>query len=214
MTSPPTGPSASGGLYPYGQSQSANLADILERVLDKGIVIVGDIRVNLLDIELLTIKLRLLVASVDKAREIGIDWWEHDPALSSRAERHGSRQALEEDRRAALEEENELLRSEVRALRARTDVRRDELTAAGEEVRRRPAPEADAARRAADEPPRRHRPAGSPDAPPRRRAPDDGAPSRRRTPDDGPPPRRRTSAGEGEPAGRRRTSAEDDERRR
>src|SRR6201990_779100 len=60
-----------------------NLADLLERVLDKGIVIAGDIQVNLLDIELLTIKIRLLVASVDKAREMGIDWWEHDPSLSS-----------------------------------------------------------------------------------------------------------------------------------
>ena len=64
-------------------AQSASLADILERVLDKGIVIAGDIRVNLLDIELLTIKIRLLIASVDKAREIGIDWWERDPSLSS-----------------------------------------------------------------------------------------------------------------------------------
>jgi len=63
--------------------QPANLADILERVLDKGIVIAGDIQINLLDIELLTIKLRLLIASVDKAREMGIDWWERDPALSS-----------------------------------------------------------------------------------------------------------------------------------
>jgi hypothetical protein len=63
--------------------QSANLADILERVLDKGIVIAGDIRVNLLEFELLTIKIRLLIASVDKAREIGIDWWAHDPYLSS-----------------------------------------------------------------------------------------------------------------------------------
>jgi hypothetical protein len=79
-----------GDLYPStGSSQlghrqeSTNLADILERVLDKGIVIAGDIRINLLDIELLTIKIRLLVASVDKAREIGIDWWEHDPSLSS-----------------------------------------------------------------------------------------------------------------------------------
>ncbi|GAA3819879.1 gas vesicle protein [Streptomyces phyllanthi] len=73
---------------PYGQSgSSANLADILERVLDKGIVIAGDIRINLLDIELLTIKLRLIVASVDKAKEMGIDWWESDPALSSRARR-------------------------------------------------------------------------------------------------------------------------------
>jgi hypothetical protein len=68
---------------PDHRQESANLADILERVLDKGIVIAGDIRVNLLDIELLTIKIRLLVASVDKAREMGIDWWEHDPTLSS-----------------------------------------------------------------------------------------------------------------------------------
>ena len=65
--------------------QPANLADILERVLDKGIIIAGDIRVNLLDIELLTIKIRLLIVSVDKAKEMGIDWWEHDPALSSGA---------------------------------------------------------------------------------------------------------------------------------
>jgi Gas vesicle protein len=79
------------GLEPYGsrtpaQAGSGNLADILERVLDKGIVIAGDIQINLLDIELLTIKLRLLVASVDRAREMGIDWWESDPALTSRAE--------------------------------------------------------------------------------------------------------------------------------
>jgi Gas vesicle protein len=65
---------------------SANLADVLERVLDKGVIIAGDIRVNLLDIELLTIKIRLLIASVDRAREMGIDWWEHDPTLSSRAD--------------------------------------------------------------------------------------------------------------------------------
>ncbi|WP_234442091.1 gas vesicle protein [Streptomyces sp. NRRL S-1448] len=75
---------------PYGRAgagpgSSTNLADILERVLDKGVVIAGDIQINLLDIELLTIKLRLLVASVDKAKEMGIDWWEHDPSLSSRA---------------------------------------------------------------------------------------------------------------------------------
>jgi hypothetical protein len=62
---------------------TGNLADVLERVLDKGIVIAGDIRINLLDVELLTIKLRLLVASVDRAKEIGIDWWEHDRSLSS-----------------------------------------------------------------------------------------------------------------------------------
>jgi len=76
------------------RQESTNLADILERVLDKGIVIAGDIRVNLLDIELLTIKIRLLVASVDKAREMGIDWWEHDPTLSS-----GQRDIAAENRR-------------------------------------------------------------------------------------------------------------------
>jgi len=62
---------------------STNLADILERVLDKGIVIAGDIQINLLDIELLTIKLRLLIASVDRAREMGINWWETDSSLQS-----------------------------------------------------------------------------------------------------------------------------------
>jgi len=75
----------------------ANLADILERVLDKGIVIAGDIQVNLLDIELLTIKLRLLVASVDRAREMGINWWESDPSLS------GNAKELESENRALRE---------------------------------------------------------------------------------------------------------------
>jgi hypothetical protein len=65
-----------------GHPRSESLADVLERVLDKGIVIAGDIQINLLDIELLTIKLRLVIASVDKAKEIGIDWWERDPALT------------------------------------------------------------------------------------------------------------------------------------
>ena len=71
-----------------GHPRSESLADVLERVLDKGIVIAGDIQINLLDIELLTIKLRLVVASVDKAKEIGIDWWERDPALSSGSDDH------------------------------------------------------------------------------------------------------------------------------
>jgi hypothetical protein len=70
-----------GGPSSAAPASSSDLGDILERVLDKGIVIVGDIRVNLLDIELLTIKLRLLVASVDTARRIGIRWWETDPWL-------------------------------------------------------------------------------------------------------------------------------------
>nr|WP_328930125.1 gas vesicle protein [Streptomyces sp. NBC_00190] len=89
----------------YGPSSFSSLADILERVLDKGIVIAGDIRINLLDIELLTIKLRILIASVDKAKEMGIDWWEHDPSLSSR--HTGS----------PLEQENRRLRAELEVLR-------------------------------------------------------------------------------------------------
>jgi hypothetical protein len=68
-----------------GGHEPANLGDILERVLDRGVVIVGDIRISLLDIELLTVKLRLLIASVDTARELGIDWWRHDPWLTSSA---------------------------------------------------------------------------------------------------------------------------------
>ena len=66
-------------------TSATNLAEILERVLDKGLVIVGDIKISLAEVDLLTIRLRLLVASVDKAKEIGINWWETDPYLSSRA---------------------------------------------------------------------------------------------------------------------------------
>src|SRR5438874_4382767 len=84
---------------PAGGQGPAQLADVLERVLDKGIVIAGDIQVNLLDIELLTIKLRLLVASADKAKEMGIDWWETDSFLK------GGRDGNElEDRLRRLEE--------------------------------------------------------------------------------------------------------------
>jgi hypothetical protein len=84
-----TGPAGAGELTPRGSASAAttpssggNLADVLERVLDKGVVIAGDIQINLLDIELLTIKLRLIVASVDTARRMGINWWETDPALT------------------------------------------------------------------------------------------------------------------------------------
>lgn len=65
--------------------QPTTLADILERVLDKGIVIVGDIKINLADVELLTIKIRLLIASVERAKAMGIDWWETDKTFSSSA---------------------------------------------------------------------------------------------------------------------------------
>jgi hypothetical protein len=63
----------------------SNLADILERILDKGLVIAGDITISLADVELLKIKIRLIICSVDKAQEIGLDWWKSDPALSSDA---------------------------------------------------------------------------------------------------------------------------------
>lgn len=88
--------------------QTTNLADILERVLDKGIVIAGDIKICLADIELLNIKIRLLVASVEKAKEMGIDWWQSDPALSSKAK--------------AIEEENRGLRERLDRLEARIQV--------------------------------------------------------------------------------------------
>lgn len=98
-------PSYSGSVAQQGRPQPANLADILERILDKGIIIAGDIRVNLLDIELLTIKIRLLVVSVDKAEEMGIDWWRHDPMLSVRER--------------GLEDENRELRSRLEELESR-----------------------------------------------------------------------------------------------
>src|SRR3954447_7943236 len=99
----------------------ANLADILERVLDKGIVIAGDIQINLLDIELLTIKLRLLIASVERAQEMGINWWESDPTLSS-----GSRSGDEDDDedeggRKQLEEQNQELRERIERLERRLE---------------------------------------------------------------------------------------------
>lgn len=90
--------------------QPDSLADVLERVLDKGIVIAGDIVVSVLDIELLTLKLRLFVSSAETAREMGLDWWSHDPFFSGRREQLPSGddglgvEALRE-RVAALEEE-------------------------------------------------------------------------------------------------------------
>lgn len=87
--------------------EATNLADILERVLDKGIVIAGDIRIQIADIDLLTIKIRLLIASVEKAREMGINWWENDGYLSTRA------------RQTELEKENLDLKAKVANLEAK-----------------------------------------------------------------------------------------------
>jgi hypothetical protein len=87
--------------------RSDGLADILERVLDKGIVIAGDISVSLVGIELLTIRLRLLITTVDKAKEIGINWWESDPMLSTKA--------------TGLEDENRRLRGRLAILEKRME---------------------------------------------------------------------------------------------
>ena len=89
--------------------QTTNLADILERVLDKGIVIAGDITISLVEIDLLNIKLRLLIASVDKAKELGINWWEADPKLSVRADE--------------LERENQALRQRLDRLELKREVK-------------------------------------------------------------------------------------------
>ena len=92
--------------------QTTGLADIIERILDKGLVIVGDIKVNLTDIELLTIKIRLLVASVERAKAIGIDWWETDANLSSKAKQ--------------IEVENKLLKERLDQLEAKVESREKE----------------------------------------------------------------------------------------
>jgi hypothetical protein len=87
-----------------GPAKGDGLADVLERILDKGVVIAGDVSVSLVGIELLTIRLRLLIATVDKAKEMGINWWENDPRLSAEA--------------AALETENQALLARIEALEA------------------------------------------------------------------------------------------------
>jgi cell division protein FtsB len=85
--------------------RSTGLVDVLDRVLDKGLVIAGDIRVSLAQVELLTIRIRLLVCSIDKAEQIGLDWWRQDPSLSVEARR--------------LSQENETLREQIRRLEER-----------------------------------------------------------------------------------------------
>jgi hypothetical protein len=93
--------------------QPDSLADVLERVLDKGIVIAGDIVVNVLDIELLTLKLRLFISSAETAREMGLDWWSHDPFFS------GQQQQTELGDDAAAE--LDALRNRVAELEARLE---------------------------------------------------------------------------------------------
>ena len=104
-------PARSTSPLPGRPEPQANLADILERVLDKGIVIAGVIQINLLDVELLTIKLRLLIASVDRAKEMGINWWESDASL----------QKLEDNGAPQLEQENRELRERIERLERRLE---------------------------------------------------------------------------------------------
>lgn len=89
---------------------STNLADILERVLDKGLVVAGDIRIQLADIDLLNIKIRLLIASVDKAMEMGINWWQQDSYLSSKA-----KESETEKENLALKKRLERLEAKIKA---------------------------------------------------------------------------------------------------
>jgi len=88
-------------------TEATNLADILERVLDKGVVIAGDIKIQIADIDLLTIKIRLLIASVDKAMEMGINWWQQDSYLSCGAKNKDLDQE-NRDLRKQLERNEEL----------------------------------------------------------------------------------------------------------
>ena len=83
--------------------QTTNLVDILDRILDKGLVVAGDIKVSLANVELLTIQIRLLVCSIDKAQEIGLDWWRRDSFLSSSAARDAEKTAELQARVEALE---------------------------------------------------------------------------------------------------------------
>jgi hypothetical protein len=85
-----------------GHVRSTGLVDVLDRVLDKGLVVAGDIKVSLAEVELLTIRIRLLVCSIDKAEQIGLDWWKFDHHLSPGTQ--------------ALSAENEELKKQVRAL--------------------------------------------------------------------------------------------------
>jgi len=94
-------------IAPFTPTRSQGLVDVLDRILDKGLVIAGDIKVNLANVELLTIQVRLLVCSIDKAEQIGLDWWKFDSSLSGNAER------------TRLDQENRALRERVELLEQR-----------------------------------------------------------------------------------------------
>lgn len=79
-----------------GRRESATLADVLDRILDKGLVVAGDIKISVANVELLTVRIRLLVCSMDKAQEMGLDWWRHDPNLAGPGPTDGTVARLEE----------------------------------------------------------------------------------------------------------------------
>src|SRR4026208_2406059 len=88
-----------------GHGRSTGLVEVLDRVLDKGLVVAGDIKVSLAEVELLTIRIRLLICSIDKAEQIGLDWWKFDHHFSPGKQ--------------ALSAENEALKKEIRVLERR-----------------------------------------------------------------------------------------------
>jgi hypothetical protein len=110
----PTRPQTNSSRAITTSTQGSTLADILERVLDKGIVIAGDISVSIASTELLHIRIRLLISSVDKAKEMGINWWENDPYLSSK-----SQALIAENQQLLARLEN--LETELLALKSATD---------------------------------------------------------------------------------------------
>ena len=81
------------------------LVDVLDRILDKGLVIAGDIKVSLANVELLTLQIRLLVCSIDKAEQIGLNWWRYDTNLTTRAERAEAENVELRERLSELERE-------------------------------------------------------------------------------------------------------------
>lgn len=99
-------------------TRSHGLVDILDRVLDKGLVIAGDIKVNLANVELLTIQVRLLVCSIDKAEQIGLNWWRHDPRLTTASSPYVAATGSIEDRLERIERRLEALRPPTKPPRA------------------------------------------------------------------------------------------------
>lgn len=103
-----------------GPPHTSTLADVLDRILDKGVVIAGDIKVLVADVELLTIQIRLLIASVDKAMEIGVNWWQTDPHLNGQAQK--------------LIESNQMLQEQVNTLQRTIAHEADKTVEAADET--------------------------------------------------------------------------------